>query len=203
MPATIDWVNPKILSGSGSGSTRSNDNDSVLSSTGGDMESERSNDGKEPAPPKIPTSISKNNDHLDRLVQWNFDLMIRQIRVVLAKRASQAESARSEDLLDSSVFHSENIHPRDEYSKVIELPRFDAKSVVNQVDPNEINLEETVKKQLLDFVTRIGASYHQNPFHNFEVSSNLILRPYIPEETSNNFMAKACHTCINECEQNP
>lgn len=170
---TTYWISPaRASSQQGTGSTHStSDNESVISSGyGTDLESDRS-DNFTPIQAASSGKPSMKNLHLNRLVHWNADLLTRQIKVILAKRAGQ--SGISESRLTSSEapsFYPDSVQPRNEYCRIIQLPRFDANSATHQIPPDEIILEESVKMQLLDFVTRIGSSYHKNPFHNWEVS---------------------------------
>jgi hypothetical protein len=115
-----------------------------------------------------------DHDHVKRLIDWNNDLLSRQLKVIVARRMASPSGpppARPPPFVNKDVASGNN--PRDEYAKSITLPRFDPKSV-NSLDPDRIELEAIVQEQLIDLITSIAKSYNENPFHNFEVSAERI-----------------------------
>jgi hypothetical protein len=74
------------------------------------------------------------------------------------------------------------INPRkqviDEVQEVIMLPRKKTKAKVTDADddikqskPEEIELDEAVVEQMNEYIGSIAATYRENPFHSFEVST--------------------------------
>jgi hypothetical protein len=197
---TTYWVKTTSSQQGSQGPGSSNgDNESVVSSGYG-TDTDMDDSG--------PVGMTKKKESLNRLVQWNCDLLTRQIKIILTRQAGQVGSSESSQLTsDVPPFHPDSVQPRNEYARVIHLPRFDAKSVARQIPANEVYLEDAVKVQLLDFAKIIGtsnigaywrflnnrhfargerpnfsfeifvyssgASYHQNPFHNWEVRRQL------------------------------
>jgi len=103
-----------------------------------------------------------------RVVEWNVDLLQRQLRVLIAHRHAKGTKASRE--ADLRCLEVELSHPRttplDEVADVLTLATYDDKVV--PVDPASIQISNKAMFQLRHFVKTIASMYRQNPFHNYE-----------------------------------
>lgn len=118
-------------------------------------------------------------DKVERLVTWNADVLKRLLKQIIARRNAEieaggrtAEAENPELKLETAV---EGSIVLDEVREIIKLPRFDARAAKQQVNPNKIELSSEVTMQLHDYVTVIATLYRDNPFHNFEHASHVIM----------------------------
>jgi class 3 adenylate cyclase len=105
--------------------------------------------------------------------------------------------------LDSSLGNFEKII-MDEVAEVITLPKFDPKKIKAIENVDTVELTESVKTQLYDFIATMAKMYRSNPFHNFEHASHvtmsankLLNRIVVPEnidyERESNVIASDLH----------
>ena len=118
----------------------------------------------------------KVKDKLERLVDWNVEVLISRLAKVVAKRDKAA--------LVGDVSHqghnpdcAADCQPFEAVSEVIELPRFDPRIArrqsISTVNTSTIN--QSVRSQLRAYVARIARYYKDVPFHNFEHASHVAL----------------------------
>lgn len=110
---------------------------------------------------------------LDRLVDWNVDVLKKLLYLIIAKRnakSNQVTQEQRKDLSDLEVQLTTRQHPLEEVQEIVMLPPFEGKSTVPRVRPKDINVPEEVLSQLREFVRSIAVLYRDTPFHNFEVS---------------------------------
>jgi class 3 adenylate cyclase len=92
----------------------------------------------------------------------------------------------------------------DEVAEVITLPKFDPKKIKAMENVDTVELTESVKTQLYDFIATMAKMYRSNPFHNFEHASHvtmsankLLNRIVVPEnidyERESNAIASDLH----------
>ena len=113
------------------------------------------------------TVLDSLSPKVQRLVKWNVELLLKSLREVVARRISLG-TLKPPSKRQSKKLASNNGTVLQEVHEVLDLPQFDAKMYQNMVDPSTIELSHEVVQQLTDFVARVAASYHDNPFHNFE-----------------------------------
>jgi hypothetical protein len=58
----------------------------------------------------------------------------------------------------------------EEFSEIIDMPKFDARSCRKLSLNDDVQVDLAVKDQLREYVTRIASMYRDVSFHNFEVS---------------------------------
>lgn len=63
----------------------------------------------------------------------------------------------------------------EEVEEIIHLPTFDDRLLAGQRDLEKIELPSLVSIQLKAFVRNIAAMYPDNPFHNFEHASHVLM----------------------------
>lgn len=122
------------------------------------------------------TSSSKSSETqqvmdegLKRLVNWNIDIISRCLVRIIARREAAVE-IRKIPSGKSNIKVEPSGSAMEEVKEIIELPEFDAKVAKHTQNPESIQLDTVVKKQLETYVTAIASMYRKNAFHNFEVS---------------------------------
>lgn len=113
-------------------------------------------------------SITKLADGQSRIVEWNVDLLQRQLKILVANR--QAKAIRPEPTKEIEALEATLSNPEasllEEVKDVIELPKFTAKAA--PADPRSIELDDVVMSQLRNYVATIASMYRHHPFHNYE-----------------------------------
>lgn len=112
------------------------------------------------------------SEKIQRLVSWNVDVLSGLLRNIVARRMVVGRSPTEVDIFHA-IAHICSA-PLDEAKEIVTLPKFDPE-VTKREDPNTIELDRTVCKQLKDYVTAIASMYRDNPFHNFEHASHVTM----------------------------
>ena len=103
-----------------------------------------------------------------RMVDWNVDVLQRQLKRIIAMRESKPPKA-APFKLRNAVIEGQTV--LDEVKEVIPLS---TKAKQYRKDPNSIELSREVVEQLRNYVTAIAAMYPNNPFHSFEHASHVL-----------------------------
>ncbi|CAB9515672.1 Receptor-type guanylate cyclase gcy [Seminavis robusta] len=120
------------------------------------------------------------NDKAARLIEWNVDILKGALKQIVARRNAMAK-AKKKAMLPRAKSCAIIQPPGavgsviDEVCEIIELPDFDHELSKKQEDPESIELPEDVVQQLKKYVTSVADLYHNNPFHNFEHASHVIM----------------------------
>lgn len=117
--------------------------------------------------------VTEVGDALERLVNWNSDLLLTLLKSVVASRVAAGRPASAPVIAEKKVAGDLVL---DEIEMAINVPSFDATAAegMDNILP-KIQLPEFVKNELNDFVACIASGYMNNPFHNFEHASHVIL----------------------------
>ena len=112
-----------------------------------------------------------------RLCQWNVDVLVRLLKQVVAHRLASEEGTRNweAELSKREKEIRRQISVLDEVVEIIPLPGFDQRVYKRQQDPNKIELSEKVIEQIRLYVACIAAMYRDNPFHNFDHASHVMV----------------------------
>jgi len=113
-----------------------------------------------------------------RLCKWNVDILARHLKQIVAHRNAQGpmDQNYNEELSRREVGICQQMDVLDEVVDIIPLPGFDPQVYKRQQqDPSEIELSPVVMKQIRLYVACIAAMYHDNPFHNFEHASHVMM----------------------------
>jgi len=156
-----------------------------------------------------PNALNISTEKVSRLIEWNVQVMTELLKQIVARRKAAAAVSQSSFAKHTSIHGSEKqkMLPTedgkmtiDEVREIIELPKFKASVLEKQQDPQTIELSAAVTSQLHSFVSRIAASYRQNPFHSFEHASHvsmsvrkLLSRIVAPSEYQENLTGKNMH----------
>jgi 3'5'-cyclic nucleotide phosphodiesterase/Adenylate and Guanylate cyclase catalytic domain len=118
---------------------------------------------------------SAKNQKIQRMIDWNCDILMQLLRLVVAKREALGEESMrlvgdsNLDNLESDIGHVGSAVT--EIHEMIELPGYD--SAAYQIDPESVIINDDVAAQLHSYVTVIASMYRDNPFHNFEHASHV------------------------------
>lgn len=123
-----------------------------------------------------------------RLIEWTVDLLFSQLQKLVTSRGASGTRPRTQRMssLNNSISRISRgsqalleeeaaIGKRggsilDEYSVIIDLPKYDARSARKLSLNDDMQVALSVREQLREYVTRIASMYRDVPFHNFEVS---------------------------------
>eukprot|EP00934_Nitzschia_sp_Nitz4_P001546 Nitzschia sp. Nitz4//scaffold248_size28759//20159//24979//NITZ4_008111-RA/size28759-snap-gene-0.11-mRNA-1//-1//CDS//3329543998//1546//frame0 len=112
-----------------------------------------------------------------RWIEWNCEVLRKQIVRVVARRQSSAwglSTSRSSFSTGSGC--DKGNMPLAEVQEIIELPRFDKEGVKRMRETMEtISLSDDLLDNLRDFVSQIAGMYRHNPFHNFAHASYVVM----------------------------
>ena len=115
------------------------------------------------------------NEKHERLIDWNTDLLLTQIKSIVAERvATDSVPDPTDHILDlemETLGRSGTV--LEEVQDIIQLPRFVTRS--KHVANWKVEVEQKVRSELRDYVATLGALYRGNAFHNFEHAS--VCRP--------------------------
>eukprot|EP00523_Entomoneis_sp_CCMP467_P019712 CAMPEP_0168820572 /NCGR_PEP_ID=MMETSP0726-20121227/8918_1 /TAXON_ID=265536 /ORGANISM="Amphiprora sp., Strain CCMP467" /LENGTH=1298 /DNA_ID=CAMNT_0008873087 /DNA_START=52 /DNA_END=3948 /DNA_ORIENTATION=- len=117
--------------------------------------------------------VTEIDDSLQRLIDWNVDVLITLLKRVVANRIATGVGSKA---LSTSAEKSliGNGLVLDDVQMVIDLPEFDHE-VALKASNEAVELVPEVKKELVEFVSSIASGYPKNAFHNFEHASHVIL----------------------------
>ena len=160
-------------------------NDADAQSSSGNS-SDRENEAKQalsvkPSPANGTVDVSSLYtmpiDRHTRLIEWNVDVLHRLLKQIVARRKclENAKGSHSASISVPNVASRSDQTVLDEVCEIITLPKFDAKAVRKQVNPDSIVLGDAVVEQLRGYVAGIAALYRHNPFHNFEHASHVTM----------------------------
>jgi len=114
---------------------------------------------------------------LDRLVNWNVDVLLALLKQVEEKRRAvgirpdpwdKVQSMENELSVPVNVSGKTAL---DEVVEIIELPRFSAGDANNAT----VELHIEVQHQLREYIKTIATMYNDNKFHNFEHASHVTM----------------------------
>jgi hypothetical protein len=114
---------------------------------------------------------------IKRLVDWNVDVLKRLLKQIVAKRNADITKERF-DLNDPIMMKHEMAIGLDTYvlsevTEIVRLPGYD--TAVKGQETNNVELPAEVEAQLRLYVASIAAMYRDNPFHNFEHASHVMM----------------------------
>jgi class 3 adenylate cyclase len=117
--------------------------------------------------------LTEVSDALERLVNWNADLLASLLKSIVASRVAAGRPGSAPVISERKVTGDLVL---DEIEMEIKVPDFDAVAA-EEIDNvmSKVQLPEFVKNELHDFVACIASGYMQNSFHNFEHASHVIL----------------------------
>jgi class 3 adenylate cyclase len=131
-----------------------------------------------------------------RLVKWNVDVLANILKQIRPRRDGTNVAPLE---TDSDVTHLSEETVLDEVKEIIHLPTYRGQTANDQ---DSVELDPVVLDQLEAYVSTVASMYRDNPFHNFEHASHVvmsvvkllsrIIAPDIGEETGKD-MASTLH----------
>lgn len=119
--------------------------------------------------PSMKSSIANRERRLQRLVDWNCELLAQLLKQVVARRhALNLQSTSGEKLTKMATLIGDGTMVVDEVAEIIDMPDF--KACTKSFEP--VQLTDSVMTQLHQYVSAIASLYLDNPFHNFEHASH-------------------------------
>jgi class 3 adenylate cyclase len=115
-------------------------------------------------------AFGDNYKRLDRLVDWNVELLMNILKKIVARRSVVVGAKVVEK--DPSQHGKIAL---DEIKEVIEMPEFNSQAAINMTSDSTVELPPEVRSELKAFVHRIASHYEDNPFHNFEHASHVAM----------------------------
>ncbi len=153
-------------------SHRSNSNsvsDRTTSTASVNVESEDNMDTNDDA-----TARKELDAKTKRLVQWNVDVLVRQLQQIIEHRQVCLTLSEAGDLPVESRYDENNeLSCIDEVKEIITLPAF--VEVNEEINPDAAHLDEQMVKQMHSYISGIASLYKSNPFHNFEHASHVTM----------------------------
>jgi hypothetical protein len=141
------------------------DNRSTSSQTDSSQNQSVSEDTIDSIPENVPVGIDEKTQ---RLVDWNVELLLRYLKLIVARREKRGESDSIEDWFGLHFSNS----VIEEVAEIIVLPKFTA---ISAVENEAVPIEHAVEQQLYEFVSEIAKQYRKNHFHNFEHASHVTM----------------------------
>jgi hypothetical protein len=105
-----------------------------------------------------------------RLVDWNTDVLLRFLKLVVARKGTCGKADQSD--FDWNCITSPGVSVAEEIAEIITLPSF---TTILDHDSESLEITEEVEKQLHDYVLSIALLYRDNPFHNFAHASHVTM----------------------------
>jgi len=108
-----------------------------------------------------------------RLIDWNVETLGRLLKQIVARREVLPQSTSSEEPSNEKL--EKGMTFLEEVKEIIELPEFDSKLAHQQKDPDSFDLSPAVVTELREYITCVASLYRDNPFHNFEHASHVVM----------------------------
>lgn len=113
------------------------------------------------------SSHSVSKEKLDRLIEYNTDVLLRPLlRSIAARQTSKMKTSKSIRKIDHATEVFEPLLAFSSLSDAIPLPEFDPS---RSTDISKVSNSARIRQDLRDFVAEIAGQYNDVPFHNFEV----------------------------------
>ncbi|CAB9505284.1 Receptor-type guanylate cyclase gcy [Seminavis robusta] len=127
---------------------------------------------------------SSASEQRKRLVRWNAQVLLAVLREIVACRVAPGPIGRisnssvnnrpSTDAMDYSISSNPQM-PLEEVKEIIMLPQFDRRIAIHRGDAEAVEIPQVVKEQLMELVAGIADLYQDNPFHNFQHASHVVM----------------------------
>ncbi|CAB9504693.1 Receptor-type guanylate cyclase gcy [Seminavis robusta] len=116
------------------------------------------------------TLHSGHDGRTKRLIDWNVEMLSNLMKEIVARRGGVSVKSTK-----GAATESRKTLPLEEVREIIELPAFDSQEASKQMSPEDVTLPLIVTKQLRQLVSTIACMYNDNPFHNFDHASHVVM----------------------------
>ncbi|CAB9516338.1 Receptor-type guanylate cyclase gcy [Seminavis robusta] len=129
---------------------------------------------------KFAPSVPFLDERTNRLIDWNVEMLLHLLKPIVARRTpANAPKKGSSKKGASSSCETTGVKlgatPLEEVREIITLPEFDEKAEQEQQQPEEVEIPQEVEQQLHHLVSKIASMYNNNPFHNFDHASHVVM----------------------------
>jgi hypothetical protein len=164
------WLNPDEVETAEAGSS------SAATATG-DNKAKAKDETKTPVPAPAPSKQPASNQKNQRLIDWNCELLLQNLRKVVARRQSEGirVSTSSGRVGAVELLEQRMCNPGNALSEVKEIIHLPEAVAGKAVDPKTIDLGEDVAAQMRDYVSILASLYRDNSFHCFEHASHVTM----------------------------
>ena len=122
----------------------------------------------------IKESRASKERRIQRLVQWNSEMLVQLLKQVVARREALHRRTTASGALTSMARNIGNgCIVVDEVAEIIMLPEFDVQACSSSA--KDVQLDENIVSQIHSYVSVIASMYKDNPFHNFEHASHVTM----------------------------
>lgn len=113
----------------------------------------------------VTVKLSKKTN---RLVEWNVEMLLKLLKEIVARRNCALRNFFMMRGPNEEIFKSvDGKMVVDEIKEIIELPKFDRITAMNQQDISTIELDDEVVDQLTDYIATVAKLYNNNPCECF------------------------------------
>lgn len=114
------------------------------------------------------TKDAAASKHLQRLVDWNNEVLEQYLRQIIAKREASGKQCQE---VVPVIKTEEGKTFLDELPDVIVFPEFDEASSPDKLKPGEVKLSLPVASQLKEYVAHVCSQFQNNSFHCLDRAS--------------------------------
>eukprot|EP00934_Nitzschia_sp_Nitz4_P006921 Nitzschia sp. Nitz4//scaffold47_size129522//97083//100216//NITZ4_003565-RA/size129522-processed-gene-0.173-mRNA-1//-1//CDS//3329552842//6911//frame0 len=125
---------------------------------------------------------SKAARQLQRLIDWNVEMLKRLLKQLVARRRAAVAAgmvlpeANDKDIITKETRVSISPSILDEvYQTPMDFPDFDPALSLDTVDPDAIDIGKAAEKQLRQYVTDVSSRFKKNDFHGLEHESQVCM----------------------------
>ena len=124
----------------------------------------QSNETPDTSPMHYQSDPSKGflNPKLQRIVNWNTELLAKMLRQIVAQRSLHGEIDREMSILTDNDGPKEGT-VLDEVIEILPLPEYKAASDDEAAEREQVKLDTEVMTQLHDYISQIASLYQDNP----------------------------------------
>lgn len=134
----------------------------------------------------VDAQLNAMDGKIQRLVDWNTELLLRLLEQISARRKAVSTGTRSSALgsndekkVDSELRRGKMVI--DEVAEVITLPTYDQRTGSSRKEGMSKEISVEISRQTKMYVTRIARLYPDNPFHNVSYLGKLdvVIQSYL------------------------
>ena len=110
-----------------------------------------------------------------RLINWNVEQLLGILRQIVARRTVSALPSEQMNNDTEWIVNFVGKPPIDEVQEIITLPEFDTTINHQSVNAYDVVISPVAVEQLKAYVTWVSSMYQDNPFHNFDHASHVVM----------------------------
>ena len=107
---------------------------------------------------------------MDRLIEWNVEVLSGLLKQVVASHPQKGHESQK---VETTELEHEGKTVLEQCKEIVSLPQVTMQDFESRLNPDSVELDEKVVRQLRSLVSRFAGMYEDNPFHNFEHASHV------------------------------